>query len=366
MFKNIMLVLAFIGLGVLGFFTYKFNGDFKASQAQNQLLETQKAELQARIDAWEETYESQDKLVDFVDVYVLNKDVDPGREFLEEDLEIVQIPKTILTENAIQDLEPYFGKVWKVAMDKGSVAVGSLMMNKELYETVYEQDMTFRHLPLGLKVGDYVDVRIVLPHGETFYIMTHKRVEQLVHETHTVKLYLTEAESILWESAKKDRTLFEDYGLSVHIVKYVEPGLQDTTMSYYPVRLEMEPSVYTNPNITNKGLCINTKLREQIDIMLANVLPTEKDILAQGVKEDDRDINDASNLADVEPDNELSGDASVVDPSTDVGGIEYNDGNANIDNTEPEDVPGQGVIVTDKDKVDAEGDNLYHDEEEIK
>ena len=45
---------------------------------------------------------------------------------------------------------------------------------------VYERDIILPFKPIGLKVGDYIDLRVTLPGGEELRALTHKRIYMIM------------------------------------------------------------------------------------------------------------------------------------------------------------------------------------------
>lgn len=263
-------ILAIAGIGGTGYFFYQYS----KTKGEKEVLVQQNAQLQSNIDA----------IGPVTTAYTVAAEVKCGNVIQDSDFVEVTMPVSSITDNTILDKTSIVGMLYKIDITPGTTITSDMVMSNEFDETIYQQDMAFDYLPLGLKVGDYVDIRMTFPYGETFIVLTHKRIEQLVQETSVVKMYLTPAQQAIWTSALRDSALYKENGLSLYLTKYVEPGVQDSTVAYYPVRQEMEGVVTLNPNIKNKKECINDALRKQIDLMLNIVTEDDKSALTAGVQ----------------------------------------------------------------------------------
>lgn len=344
--KNILIVL-FLLLAVAGaagtVYFYKKYGEVAATRDQ---LIQQNGELQVAIDA----------IGPITEVYTVTTDVHAGLEVHLEELVLQTIPVSSVTESYCLDPNEIVGKYWKIDMSPGVSITKDCLMSDPMENIMYERDITFTYLPLGIKVGDYIDVRMVLPYGQEFLILSHQRVRQLVEQTNTVKLVLTEAQNTVWNSALKDKALYGGKGLSIYATKYIEPGITDVARTYYPVRKEMESVVNLNPNIKDKSECINTKLREDIDYLLTQIDELEVSDLVNGVSTEASGINGSkSNYWEESP--TYQGDSSFQDKVDQV----YD----TIIDLEPEDTGGNTSSITDGQKDSAKGDNPFSGEDPI-
>jgi hypothetical protein len=269
-------------VGVIGaiYFGYQYN----KVNGEKEVLVQQNAQLQSNIDA----------IGPVTTAYTVASEVESGDVIGIEDFIPITIPVSAVTDVTLLDLDQAVGKLYKINIQPGTTITSDMIMTSEFSETIYEKDMVFDYLPLGLKIGDYVDVKIALPFGETFIVMQHKRIEQVVTDSCIVKMYLTPAEQALWESASRDKALYKDCGLSLYIDKYVEPGVQNSTMASYPVREEMAAVVMVDRNITDKKACVNSTLRASIDAMLELAGDTEKSKLSSSVTTNASSIKNAA------------------------------------------------------------------------
>lgn len=341
--KNVLIVLLLILVlgGVAG--TFYFYKEYNNAQAEKNLLVQQNGELQVAIDA----------IGPITQVWTVNTQVLAGSVVKEEELIQQTIPVSSITESFIMDKTNIIGKYYKVNLSPGVSITKDVLMQEELSEITYERDMSFSYLPLGIKVGDYVDIRLVLPYGEEFIVLRHQRVQQLVEDQNTIKLVLNEAQLALWTSALKDYALYKTRGVGLYVTKYIEPGITDKAVPFYPVRKEMENAILINPNIKIKTECINTKLREEIDTMINNVSDFDAGYLSGGVTEE------ASNL------NSSKQSYFEKDPTASAQGEQENSSDKDTINLNPIDPDGNSSSITDSQMQQTGGENNYLDEDSI-
>ena len=256
-------------IGCSGYFMYQY---FKV-KGEKEVLIMQNAELQSTIDA----------IGPVTTAYTVSNDVKSGDTIGPDDFVEMVYPESCVTDTTILNTSSIEGKLYKVNLQPGTPVTSDMVMEDTYTDTVYEKDMVFEYLPLGLSIGDYIDIKISLPYGEPLVVMPHKRIEQIVYENNIIKTYMTPAQKALWESALRDKSLYRDAGLNLYVEKYVEPGVQNETLASYPVRQEIAAFVMIDRNIKNKKECINNTLRQSIDEILEMVDQNDKGKLSSGV-----------------------------------------------------------------------------------
>lgn len=282
--KKVLMIFAIIIAiaGIAG--TAYFYTQYDKVSGEREILVQQNAALQSSIDAIGPTTTAYT-----VAAAVTDKDIVAAEDFVP-----ILMPTANITEDTVVNIDSIVGKLYKVDIQPGTVITSSLIVDKIHEEPVYEADLYFSYLPLGLKVGDYVNVTLVLPYGQKFIVTNHVRVEQIVLEANVIKVWFTAAQQELWNSAMKDLDIYGSKGLTVHLEKYVEPALHEDVVPFYPVRSEMEAVINANPNIPDARLCINSRLRKQIDDMLSVISEEEGNVLYNGSNKESSAINSAA------------------------------------------------------------------------
>lgn len=362
--KKVLIVLSIL-LAVLGTSgTGYFYWQYSTTKGEKEILVTQNGQLQNAIDA----------IGPVTKAWTVKTTVFAGKEIKEDDLVEQTIPVSSVNENYILEKSDLLGKYYKVSTQPGTSLTKDIVMDDEMPATTYERDLTFSFLPLGLKLGDYIDIRMVLPYGEEFIVIEHERVEQIVTSTNTVKVLLDEAQLALWTSARTDKALWGNKGLALYVTKYVEPGIHDPAIPFYPVRKEMESVVTLNPNIANKKQCVNAELRNEIERKLAAVNDTDGGVINSGRLEEATGINTSKEMyspgATGNPETSGSGGSSkggTVNKSDPTIQDEINNLN-NIGDSmllDPVDSSGNTSSVTNNDRIKSEGEDMFSDEDII-
>lgn len=282
--KKVLMVFAVL-LAIAGISgSVYFYIQYSKISSEREVLVQQNAVLQSSIDAIGPT-----TTVYTVADTVTTRDVVHSDDFVE-----ILMPVSNITEDTVTDISKIEGMLYKVEIQPGTPITKSMLMLDEYTDTLFTRDLMFDYLPLGLQVGDFVDVQITFPFGQTFTVIPHLRVDQLVVEANVIKTHMTTWQWALWTSARKDYALYNQQGLSLYLSKYLEPGVDsDAIVAFYPVRQEMEAVVNVDPNIKEAELCVNSVLREQIDYMLETVADEEGGMLNSGIGGEAAAINGA-------------------------------------------------------------------------
>ncbi|MCL2383636.1 MAG: hypothetical protein FWC79_05835 [Oscillospiraceae bacterium] len=101
-------------------------------------------------------------------------------------------------------------------------------------------------LPIDVNVGDYIDVRLTLPSGQDFVVISRKQIVD--KHANTITLHLTEDEIMMMSSA-----IVESYVIrasNLYVVKYVDPVIQGAITPTYQVSDYIVALMSQNPNIS--------------------------------------------------------------------------------------------------------------------
>ena len=252
-----VLFAAVLGAGVFG--TLFFKGKMDDQVTQNNTLSSQIAAAQAELNA----------IGAMANVYVLYNDVKQTDEIRVEDLKGISIPQSAVSEKYITDPAQVSGKLAKIDISAGTHLTTDLFMDDtDDKDLRFWRSVALPYIPVTLKEGDYIDIVAQLANGEKIPILAHKQVFDIDDDNLSVLLKLSQEEFYCWDSALMDYALFNEYGFIYYPTLYINPGT-DATVAYYPVQLDAENMVKFDPNVTDKTRCINTTLREHIDLVNA-------------------------------------------------------------------------------------------------
>ncbi len=141
----------------------------------------------------------------------------------------------------------------KIDLNARTILIPSMLAkNYEITtDDMREEEYNMIVLPSTLQSEETVDIRLQLPTGENYIVLSKKRItiptlgETLAPET--IKIRLNEAELLTMSSAIVDA--YKLTGSKLYAVKYVEPGLQqNATVTYTPSR-ETITQIQTDPNV---------------------------------------------------------------------------------------------------------------------
>lgn len=126
------------------------------------------------------------------------------------------------------------------------IAARSELVNKD----VRLEEYNMLKLPSTLEVGEYIDIRITLPSGQDYIVVSKKEIKQC--DLTTIWIEMSEDEITTMNNA-----IIESYimkGSQLYATRYVEPGLQVAATPTYPVSQAVSNARSTNPNILQEAI----------------------------------------------------------------------------------------------------------------
>lgn len=235
---NVGLIIAIVVLVIVEIITLVY---WKNVNAQSTGQYTSRiAELEATISG----YGSE------VTCWTVASQVKAGDIITEDNLEPLTMYSSLLTDQYITDTSTIIGQYFKIAVSPGTPLFYNSVMSDALDDTTRDRDIVLDKLPTGIAVGDYIDIRITMPYGDDYVVISHKRVYAI--NDNSIKLYMTELEWNTYLGAMVDYYLNQAYGCTIYGDKYVEPGLQQEAVAYYAVPTNIAALLQKNPNIVDK------------------------------------------------------------------------------------------------------------------
>ena len=158
--------------------------------------------------------------------------------------------------------------VAKVDMNANTVLTSSLVSRTEdiVSNDLRKEEYNVISLPVDLAPGEYVDVRLMLPTGQNYIVVSKKKVEipnvNGQYLADTIQMNLTEEEIMIMSSAIVEN--FNIKGSKLYATRYTEAGVQEAAaMTYYPNN-EVQDAIQNDPNIVIRAIQSILKNREQI------------------------------------------------------------------------------------------------------
>ncbi|MBR3325031.1 MAG: hypothetical protein IKG14_03185 [Clostridia bacterium] len=110
-------------------------------------------------------------------------------------------------------------------------------------------------LPVDLKAQDTVDIRLRLPTGQDYIVISKKNVTipevSGVPSSDTIQMKVTEDELLTMSAAIVDA--YKVKGSKLYAVKYAEPGMQEKVVATYIPAAETLQLIATDPNIVQEA-----------------------------------------------------------------------------------------------------------------
>lgn len=146
----------------------------------------------------------------------------------------------------------------KIAMKANTVMTGSMINTLDEIQTDDYREQTYNmiSLPIDLITGDYVDIRLMLPNGQDYIVLSKKNVTipdvEGVYLTDTIKLNLSEGDLLTLSSAIVES--YEIEGSKLYAIKYTEAGNQKAATETYVPTNGVIQQIQDNPNIVSEAM----------------------------------------------------------------------------------------------------------------
>lgn len=127
------------------------------------------------------------------------------------------------------------GNVAIMDINQGTHLLKSMAVTPLKNDSVREFETSVVKLNNNLEAQDYVDIRLFLPNGEDYVVLSKKciRFDLLSEEQDNCYFWMDEAEILNFSSALVDAYLYP--GALLYTVKYIDPLLQEeSSVSYVP------------------------------------------------------------------------------------------------------------------------------------
>lgn len=242
----IILVVLLAGAGVL---VMKFNYDNIIKKREEEITSL-KEELA--------------EIGEFTVVYRTTTATKSGTKMQAFQFQPVSIPVTALPDNAIQYLDEVDGFYYKISLEPGAIMTKDMLMQQPLTDDARTLDVVLEEIPIGISIGDYVDIRIAFPLGQDYIVMSHKEVVEI--NGSTLKLIVSQVDFYSYQAMQTDQSLFSS--TKAYASTYIEGGIQEAAKQYYPVSIDVLKTMLLDPNIDTSDYSDVLKRREQLEAQL--------------------------------------------------------------------------------------------------
>ena len=181
-------------------------------------------------------------------VAVLNKTIKSGAEITAADYELKKVSAATAPTDAIGGITG--NAITKIDLTSGTVLSSSMLTttDSKLTKDLREQEYSMIVLPTQLATGDYIDIRLQLPDGGD-YIVVSKKCVQRINAT-TVWLKMNEEETLVMSNAIVEYYIMT--GSKLYATKYTDPGAQEAATPTYTPNATVTALISGNENITSQ------------------------------------------------------------------------------------------------------------------
>lgn len=198
--------------------------------------------------------ENKEKKQELKDAYVLTTDIKSGDNIKLENLKKVDVTTEIVPNNSVTLMQIEEDTIAKIDLKQGTILSADMITKSEEKTTndtrIQEYNMIL--LPSQINTNEYVDIRLRLPSGLDYIVVSKKKIElpQVlgIDSENTILLKLNESEIQTMSNAIVENYIME--GSILYVSKYIEPGLQNSSIPTYVPSIAVQEAIRENSNIT--------------------------------------------------------------------------------------------------------------------
>ena len=195
----------------------------------------------------------------FVDTQGNDKITRVYRESLTEEYYIYRIDETMSTADEKIRVKEYIEiknvpVIAKIDMKANTVITRELVVQSDevVTDDTRQEQYNMITLPVDLMTNDYVDIRLRVPSGQDYIVVSKAQVDIPTNAdgsyvVDTMRVNLREDEILAMSSA-----IVEAYGLKsaeLYVTKYVDPAMQEASLPTYTPNAAVTAQIQSNPNI---------------------------------------------------------------------------------------------------------------------
>ncbi len=181
-------------------------------------------------------------------VAVLNKAIKSGAEITAADYELKKVSASTSPTDAIGGING--NAIAKIDLTAGTTLSSSMLTttDSKLTKDLREQEYNMIVLPTQLTAGDYIDIRLQLPDGGDYIVVSKKCVQKA--DATTVWLKTNEEETLVMSNAIVEYYIMT--GSKLYATKYTDPGTQEAATPTYTPNATVTALISGNENITSQ------------------------------------------------------------------------------------------------------------------
>lgn len=183
---------------------------------------------------------------EIISVCAVNKTIKAGTTITSADV----VYKKVKTTDAPSDTtNQVVNGIAKIDLSSGTILTKSMITASEetTKDDVRQQEYNMVSLPSKLTTGDFIDIRLQLPNGADYIVISKKQVQGC--NASTIWLNMNEEEIELMSNAIIEYYIMK--GSKLYAAVYTEPGIQTASVGTYVPNSSVSTLISSNPNIKN-------------------------------------------------------------------------------------------------------------------
>lgn len=171
--------------------------------------------------------------------YALIADIKSGEVVTVDKLKEKTVVSSVIPSDAITMSDITEKTLSKIELKSGTILTKNMVYESDSKTTsdLRTQEYNMVVLPTQIQEGDYIDIRLRLPSGLDYIVVSKKSVEipkiNEIDSLNTIKIKMAEEEILTMSNAIVEAYLAN--GSVLYATTYVEPGMQDkSTPTYLP------------------------------------------------------------------------------------------------------------------------------------
>lgn len=205
--------------------------------------------------------------------WVLKKGIAAGTQITFQDVAQADIPEQTAPQTLIGNKDDLIGKVAKIDLAQNTPLISSMFFEEgRTPDDLRNQQFAEIILPMNIKKGDYIDVRIQFPTGQDYIVLSKKRIELLTENM--IWLHMNEQEILLMSSAIVDAYMNKG---SIYGLTYVDPQMQTRAIVNYPANVKVLDLIESDPNIVETAKTALARVaRQKLEKDLSSITEQER------------------------------------------------------------------------------------------
>lgn len=197
-------------------------------------------------------------------VYVLKEDVSAGTNvgtmnnnniLVTPSLRLMEVESEVAPSTAVT-VASYATTIndetlFKIDLKANTILTTEMLVQAEdaTSDDTREQEYNMITLPTYLQADDYIDIRLRLPSGEDYIVVSKKKVKD-TNET-TIWIDLNEDEILTLSNAIVET--YQIQGTELYATTYIEPALQGSSTVTYAPSISVTQLINSDPNVLQKA-----------------------------------------------------------------------------------------------------------------